>query len=112
MKQNLFGTDGIRGTVGSEPFTHAWLHQVGHAIAMWAQEKYGSSPKILIGYDTRLSCSFVKSALQSGLLMHPITIHDAQILPTPAVCQLLQYSDQFDCGIIISASHNPYKDNG
>ena len=108
----MFGTDGIRGTVGQEPFSYNQLHQLGHAIARWAQHTYGQTPNILLGYDTRISCSFAKSALQSGLLMHPVTIHDAQIIPTPALCQLLQYSNQFDCGIIISASHNPYGDNG
>ncbi len=110
--ENLFGTDGIRGTVGAEPFTHNSLTQLGYAIGSWACKKYGTNCQIILGHDTRTSCSFVKAALKSGILLHSITIHDAHVLPTPTICYLTNKNNTFDCGIIVSASHNPYQDNG
>ncbi len=112
MTYSLFGTDGIRGTVGNEPFTNYSLIKLGNAIARWAQQKYGAHPTFLLAHDTRISCSLVKSSLKSGLLLSPIHLYDAHILPSPAVLRLMQLDKQFDCGIIISASHNPYQDNG
>lgn len=109
---SLFGTDGIRTTVGKQPFTFERLPLLGQAIGMWALEKYGAHPKIVLGHDTRLSCSFIKTSLQSGLLLHPVTIYDAQLASTPALCLLTQKKNMFDCGLIISASHNPHQDNG
>lgn len=109
---NIFGTDGIRATVGNAPFTQQALHHMGWAIGQWAVEQYGDHPTILVGHDTRLSCAWVKSCLKSGLLMHNITLIDAGVLPTPAVVQLTLHNQNIDCGIIISASHNPYQDNG
>ncbi len=111
MKDSLFGTDGIRERVGSHPLTQELLPKIGDAIALWLQKKYGSSPTILIAQDTRESCAYIKSLLKSGLLRHSVTVHDAFVLPTPAVHKLVQ-SNQFSCGIIISASHNAYADNG
>lgn len=112
MVDNIFGTDGIRGTIGSYPFTAELLLDLGKAIAEWALKKYKKNPSILLGHDTRISCDFVKSALKSGLLLHPIHLYDGQILTSPAVSQIISTHDNFDCGIIISASHNPYQDNG
>lgn len=112
MSIQLFGTDGIRGTVGMSPFTLHELEKLGRACALWTREKYGHTPTILLGHDTRISCAFVKSAFKSGFLQFPVTIVDAGVLPTPSICQLVHYQAEFDCGIIISASHNPYQDNG
>jgi phosphoglucosamine mutase len=112
MNENLFGTDGIRALVGTGIFRTEQLATLGRAIAYWAQQKYGSYPRILIGHDTRESCSWVKATLKSGLLTAPVHIFDGEVLPTPTVVQLLQKSTLFDVGIIISASHNPYQDNG
>jgi phosphoglucosamine mutase len=111
MSSNLFGTDGIRCSVGQPPLTHIDLARLGSAIARWALTKYTSRPTILLGHDTRVSASFVKSSLTSSMLMHPLSIHDATVIPTPGVCKLMQNST-FDVGIVISASHNPYQDNG
>lgn len=108
---NIFGTDGIRTTLGTDPLTLESLPVIGTAIAKWAQQKYGSTPKILLAHDTRISCALVKAALKSGLLQYPLEIHDAGVLPTPAVFYVAQQA-AYDCGIIISASHNPYQDNG
>lgn len=112
MIDNIFGTDGIRATMGTATFTPLLLQQLGKAIAQWSINKYNKNPKILLGHDTRISCDFVKSSLKSGLLLYPIQLYDGQILTSPAVCQLITFQEDFDCGIIISASHNPYHDNG
>lgn len=112
MTKNLFGTDGIRKTVGQSPFTAHELPALGWAIGNWLRNKYNTNIEILIGHDTRQSASFIKAALKTGLLAHPITIHDAQVLPTPAVSRLVQLHENILCGIVISASHNPWHDNG
>lgn len=112
MDIQLFGTDGIRGTVGKSPFTVYELEKLGRACAQWACETYQQNPTILLGHDTRISCSLVKSAFKSGFLQYPINLIDGGVLSTPAICQLVHYKPEFDCGIIISASHNPYQDNG
>lgn len=111
-QQNFFGTDGIRTRIGKYPLTIEALPQLGIAIAQWAFEKYEHVPTILLGHDTRQSCSLVKSALQTGLLYYGARVYDAQILPTPALYNIICTSTQFDVGIIISASHNPWHDNG
>lgn len=114
-----FGTDGIRGKSDQHPFDEPTLFRLGRAIAKWATEKYNKKhPQIIIGHDTRQSCTRIKTALENGLLTFPIKIIDAQVLPTPAIYQLIQPDKSlekqslFDCGIMISASHNPYQDNG
>lgn len=113
MKQaRIFGTDGIRKTVGIFPLTQEHLPHLGHALAQFAQQQYNHQPRILIGHDTRISCAWVKATLKSGLLTCPVKLYDAQVLPTPGVCALVEKNQQFDLGIIISASHNPYQDNG
>lgn len=111
MNHSFFGTDGIRGRIGTHPLTVDSLLTLGKALGHWIEKTYGSST-ILIGYDTRQSCSLIKSALATGLLTQPLLLVDGYILPTPAIAQLVQKTDLFSCGIIISASHNPYHDNG
>ncbi len=111
--KNIFGTDGIRGQVGNEPLSNASLQRLGCAIGVWIQNKYGKGSKLLMAHDTRVSSSFVKAALTTGLLGQGISIVDGHILPTPAVVQLLHYEkNAFQAGLVISASHNPYQDNG
>ncbi len=110
--QNIFGTDGIRARIGQTPFTQNELIQLGNILGQWVTEKYGVNATIVLGHDTRQSCAWVKSCLTSGLLMHPLTVLDAGILPTPAIVQLTLHGNNIDCGIIISASHNPFYDNG
>lgn len=112
MNHNLFGTDGIRNVVGTSPFTLHDMPRLGHAIAFWAEQTYGKNAHILLAADTRISGEWIAHALKTGVLLSSITIHDAGIIPTPAVLSLMQKNTQFDCGIIISASHNPFGDNG
>ena len=112
MTNNLFGTDGIRNTVGIKPLTMVNIPRLGHAIARWALKKHDAPLSILLAHDSRASGEWMSSALASGLLLCPIAIQYAQVLPTPAVCNLLQQQKDIHVGIIISASHNPYQDNG
>lgn len=113
MSRSLhFGTDGIRGPADKFPFTHEALVALGQSFGTWGMQKYASqTPRFLIGCDTRISCTAIKESLIQGLLMHNATITDAGVIPTPAIGNLVQKMS-FDCGIIISASHNPYHDNG
>lgn len=110
--KSIFGTDGIRAAVGSGLLDNKGLQQLAQALAVWLKEQYGQRPCVLIGHDTRESAGYVKSLLKGYLLGSGIDIVDAAILPTPAVFQLVKHDERFDAGIIISASHNPYYDNG
>lgn len=110
--RNFFGTDGIRGRMGTGIFIQQELIQLGKAIALWAQKKYSKTPRILIFHDTRVSASFVKAALKTGLLNYPVMLEDAGVLPTPAAAHLMKLRPELDCALVISASHNPYDDNG
>ena len=74
-RNNMFGTDGIRARVGTQPFTALDLHNLGKAIAKWVIETYGENATVLLGHDTRLSCSFVKSSLKSGMLSYHSIIY-------------------------------------
>lgn len=113
MSNNLFGTDGIRTTVGEYPLSVSVLPQLAGAIARWAQQKYKTqNPVGLIVSDTRISSPFIKSSLISGMLLHPLELIDAGNLPTPGLFALLQDQDIFHFGIVVTASHNPYQDNG
>jgi phosphoglucosamine mutase len=108
-----FGTDGVRGMVGQPPFTSEGLAAFSWAIANWALNKYpNKSPKVLIGYDTRLSGPEIKKILVDTLAKNSIQVVDGGILPTPAIYSLISKDNSFDFGITISASHNPYQDNG
>jgi phosphoglucosamine mutase len=108
-----FGTDGIRGNAEAFPFTDQALTVLGLACAAWAQEKYAKThPKMLIGADTRISGPRIKQAFATGLLAGGVEVWDGGVIPTPAVCQLIMLDTSFDAGIVISASHNPFQDNG
>ncbi len=112
MGNNLFGTDGIRATVGNGPLTHLEIPRLGYAIARWAIKKYGSPLRIILAHDSRNSGEWMSSSFISGLLLAPITVEYARVLPTPAICNLLKQRADLHLGIVISASHNPYQDNG
>jgi len=108
----FFGTDGIRSKVGTELLQQHTLPVVGQTIALWAHQKYGAQPRILIAHDTRTSCAYIKSGLKSGLLLHNIIVYDAGVLSTPAAYHIIRTQKNFDAALVISASHNPYYDNG
>jgi len=109
--RNLFGTDGIRKPIGSEPFTDAGLEQLSHALAHWLLLTT-PSPSLLLAHDTRESVSWVKAVLKTHLLRYGITLYDMHVAPTPAAYALMQLKPELSAALIISASHNPYHDNG
>ncbi len=109
---NKFGTDGIRNKVGSSPFTIQDLPNLVQAISMWAKEKYQDGITVLIAQDTRNSCSWIKSILKTYLLINGIEIHDCEVLPISALFHFMKQEKKYKFAIMISASHNPYYDNG
>lgn len=106
----LFGTDGIRGPVNTYPITPEMVVRVGMAIGKILHKKRGKN-MILIGKDTRLSGYILESALTSGICSMGMNVTLVGPLPTPGIAYLTK-SLRFDAGIVISASHNPYLDNG
>lgn len=110
----FFGTDGIRGHADSFPFTAEALECLGYAIGQWLLTITDlAQPTLLLGRDTRISGERIRNHLLTGLQSLPIKVLDAGIVPTPLTHQLVQYSPTlFSCALIISASHNPFYDNG
>lgn len=108
--QTLFGTDGIRTRIGQSPLTPQELLTFGAAVGAWITRTQ-KEPKVLIAHDTRHSAALVKASLKAGLLLYPVSLFDAGILPTPALFHQVTQG-AYDYGIMITASHNPYQDNG
>jgi len=106
----LFGTDGIRGIVGEE-LTAELATSVGKALGYVLSEKCRYTPKVVIGTDTRISSEMLSSAIKAGLYSVGANAIDLKVAPTPAVAYLT-VKNEADAGIVISASHNPYKYNG
>jgi len=106
----IFGTDGIRGKAGEYPMTEEMAIRVGRAVAMTFTVTDGPS-KIIVGRDTRLSGPMLESALVSGICSVGTDACLAGVIPTPGI-SFLASSVQAGAGIVISASHNPYYDNG
>ncbi len=109
--KNIFGTDGIRDKINQGHLTQDNIRQLGHAIGQWATNNLEKPIKILIGYDTRSSCQTILQTLSASLLQHQVEVFNGNILPTPIICKLVR-EEEFDLGIIISASHNPAEYNG
>lgn len=106
----LFGTDGIRATVNKDPMTPETVLRIGMAMASILRESHGRN-MILIGKDTRLSGYMIESALTSGICSMGMNVTLVGPLPTPGVAFLTR-TLRLDAGIVISASHNPFEDNG
>jgi len=116
LAKKFFGTDGIRGVVGQDPITPEFMVRLGFAAGKVFAAKGGSGKPegkatVLIGKDTRLSGYMLESALQSGLAAAGADILLAGPIPTPGVAYLTR-ALRLNAGIVISASHNPYQDNG
>ncbi|MBI5055705.1 MAG: phosphoglucosamine mutase [Nitrospirae bacterium] len=109
-KRKLFGTDGIRGKANHYPMTGEIAFEVGRAAAYVLKKKHGRN-KILIGKDTRLSGYMLESALTSGICSMGMNVVLIGPMPTPGIAFVTR-SMRVDAGIVISASHNPYYDNG
>lgn len=110
MSRTYFGTDGIRGTVGAEPITPDFMLRLGHAVGR-VLKRNESRPSVLIGKDTRISGYMIESALEAGLAAAGVDVLLTGPLPTPGVAYLTRALRQ-SLGVVISASHNPFGDNG
>ena len=108
MSKNFFGTDGVRGTVGSDPMTADFAMRLASAAAQVLVPKGGT---VVIGKDTRLSGYMFESALEAGFVAAGADVLLLGPLPTPGIARLTQEFDA-DLGVVISASHNPFFDNG
>jgi phosphoglucosamine mutase len=110
MSRNYFGTDGIRGTVGQGAITADFMLRIGHAVGrvLRAAEP---RPTVLIGKDTRISGYMIESALEAGFTSAGVDVLMTGPLPTPGVAYMTR-ALRLSLGVVISASHNPFEDNG
>jgi phosphoglucosamine mutase len=107
----LFGTDGIRGVAGQYPLDRPTIERIGYLLAIELTRRLGRSPRLVIGRDTRESGEWIESALARGIRgAHAGEAH-AGVITTPGVAYLTRALDA-DAGVVISASHNSYEDNG
>lgn len=113
MKRKYFGTDGIRGKAGVDSLTAEFVLRLGQAAAdvLLASSSDGDWPLVVIGKDTRQSGDMLEAAIAAGLNSRGVDVRLAGVIPTPAVAYLTQQLDAA-FGIVISASHNPFGDNG
>lgn len=112
MTRKYFGTDGIRGTVGQAPITPDFVLRLGHAVGrVLCQATPGIKPEVLIGKDTRISGYMLESMLEAGLISAGANVTLLGPVPTPAVAYLTR-AQRAQLGVVISASHNAYPDNG
>ncbi len=109
MERTYFGTDGIRGRVGSDPITPDFCLRLGWAIGKVLGRS--ASPMVVIGKDTRISGYMIESVLEAGLVSAGVDVNLLSPIPTPAVAYLTRTLGA-DAGIVISASHNSFEDNG
>lgn len=110
MTRQFFGTDGIRGTVGQAPITADFVLRLAHAVGR-VLKRSEAKPTVLIGKDTRISGYMLESALESGFNSAGVDVLLLGPLPTPGVAYLTR-AQRASLGVVISASHNPFEDNG
>jgi phosphoglucosamine mutase len=110
MTRTYFGTDGIRGTVGQSPITPDFMLRLGHAVGRVLRAS-DAKPTVLIGKDTRISGYMIESALEAGFASAGVDVLLTGPLPTPGVAYLTR-ALRLSLGVVISASHNPFGDNG
>ncbi|MEY3952865.1 MAG: hypothetical protein RL320_1667 [Pseudomonadota bacterium] len=110
MARTYFGTDGIRGRVGQHPITPEFTVRLGLAVGL-TLGKHFDRPSVLIGKDTRISGYMLEAALESGLAASGTDVVLAGPMPTPAIAYLAK-TLRLSAGVVISASHNPFEDNG
>ena len=107
--RKLFGTDGIRGIAGEAPLDAKTIYATGLAIGHSLRDKSG--PCVLLGRDTRESSPWIASTIAAGLRETGVQVESAGVVPTPAVAFLAR-THGFQAGVVVSASHNPWRDNG
>jgi phosphoglucosamine mutase len=110
MARRYFGTDGIRGTVGQAPITPDFVLRLGHAVGRVLRQNT-KRPTVVIGKDTRISGYMIESALEAGFASAGVDTLLSGPIPTPGVAYLTR-ALRLDLGVVISASHNPFADNG
>ncbi len=110
MSRTYFGTDGIRGTVGQGAITPDFMLRLGHAVGQ-VLRRSSPRPVVLIGKDTRISGYMLESSLEAGFASAGVDVLLTGPLPTPGVAYLTR-AQRLDLGVVISASHNPFDDNG
>ena len=110
MSRTYFGTDGIRGTVGESPITPDFMLRLGHAVGRVLKQG-DARPTVLIGKDTRISGYMIESALEAGFASAGVDVLMTGPLPTPGVAYLTR-ALRLSLGVVISASHNAFPDNG
>jgi len=108
----LFGTDGVRGKAGTFPLDHATVRRLGAALVRALPNGRTRSPHLLIGRDTRESGTWIEAELAHGAGGEGASVTSVGVLPTPAVAYLTRAFEEYDAGVVISASHNPFEDNG
>jgi phosphoglucosamine mutase len=108
--KKLFGTDGIRGVAGKAPLDSATVHAIGLALAH-SLGKNVLAPRVLLGMDTRESSEWIVATLTAGLVAGGASVESAGVITTPAIA-FLTHKHGFAAGVVISASHNPWQDNG
>ena len=113
MSRKYFGTDGVRGTVGKPPMTPDFVMRLGYAAGkvLAASSAQGDNAAVVIGKDTRISGYMIESALEAGFSAAGVDVHMCGPLPTPGIAYLTR-ALRLSAGVVISASHNPYPDNG
>lgn len=113
MKRQYFGTDGVRGKVGTSPITPDFVMRLGYAAGtvLTKSRTKTSRPVVLIGKDTRISGYMLEAALEAGFSAAGVDVMLAGPMPTPAIAYLTR-ALRLSAGVVISASHNPYEDNG
>jgi phosphoglucosamine mutase len=110
FKRELFGTDGIRGVAGDYPLDRATVYAIGRALGQRLSERYNHA-RVVIGQDTRESSAWISEVLAAGLEASHTKVVSAGVITTPGVAYLAR-ENEFSAGIVISASHNPWQDNG
>src|SRR5436305_10546192 len=106
--RKLFGTDGIRGIAGEYPLDRKTVHAMGRALG----DHLPAGPRrVVLGQDTRESSAWIADTLAAGLKEAGVETESAGVVPTPAIAHLT-HTQGFSAGVVISASHNPWRDNG
>src|SRR5437667_5226155 len=109
MSDRLFGTDGIRGVAGEFPLDEPTVFQLGKSLVKILKKKAKESPRIIIGRDTRESGDWIERSVAAGIVSEGGQVESAGVATTPGVAL---FTRGFDAGVVVSASHNPYQDNG
>ncbi|MGE3927314.1 MAG: phosphoglucosamine mutase [Lautropia sp.] len=111
MARRYFGTDGVRGRVGESPVTPEFVMHLGYAAGHVLARDGRGKPAVLLGKDTRISGYMLESALVAGFCAAGVDVHVTGPLPTPAIAYLTR-ALRLSAGVVLSASHNPFEDNG